>query len=314
MRPGRATAHGGCSSRVTEGIQLSVVVATGEGWPYVHDLMAVLQAEADATGAEVVVVDGSGRPAPPAGELGPCFRWLSAQAPSVFALAAIGLRAARGDVVATTEDHALPRPGWCRAIVNAHAAHPEAAAIGGAIENGTDGLIEWASYFTTQGPHMAPLGDRVVAMTTNEANVSYKRNAIDGFDDNGGLGFMAILHNRRLAERGEILRVDDRMVVDHFETDGFGPTTVIHFHNGRSISGFRRTRGMSGEDWLRMATALLLPAWRTARVMRVGLAKRRLRGKLLASAPFALWLEYVQGTGSLIGYLLGPGNSPSHLR
>jgi hypothetical protein len=71
---------------------------------------------------------------------------------------------------------------------------------------------------------------------------------------------------------------------------------------------------MSPEDWVRMATALLLPAWRTARVMRVGLRKGRLRRQLLASAPLALWLEYAQGAGSLMGYLLGPGDSPSHLR
>ena len=71
---------------------------------------------------------------------------------------------------------------------------------------------------------------------------------------------------------------------------------------------------MSDEDWVRMATALLLPAWRTLRVWRVGLAKGRKRRELVTSAPFAIWLEYVQGTGSLMGYLLGPGNSPSHLR
>jgi hypothetical protein len=298
---------------VTERPTLSVVVGTTEGWPFVRELVARLREEATTTGAEVIIVDGSGRPSPVASDV-EGIRWLSAQAPSVFALYAIGLRAASAEVVATTEDHAMPRPGWCAAIVSAHAAHPEAAAIGGAIENGSGGLVEWASYFTTQGPHMAPLGDGVVAMTTNEANVSYKRRAIRNFDDNSRLGFMAILHNRRLAERGEILRVDDRMVVDHFETDGFGATTAIHFHNGRTISGFRRARGMSSEDWLRMATALLLPAWRTGRVLRVGLGKHRLRRQLLISAPFALWLEYVQGTGSLVGYLRGPGDSPSQLR
>lgn len=294
---------------------LSVVVGTGEGWPYIRKLVEALRAEAEPLGAEILIVDGSGRPAPTADEVGPSVTWLTRSAPSVFALYAIGLRAARGAIVATTEDHAIPRPGWCSAILRGHAAHPEAAAIGGAIENGsTDSLVEWASYFTTQGPHMAPLGDRVVPMTTNEANVAYKRAAVADLDDNGGLGFMAILHNRRLGEGGAVLRVDDRMVVDHFETAGFGPTSTIHFHNGRSISGFRRTRGMSREDWLRMATALMLPAWRTLRVMRVGLAKGRLRRELLASAPFALWLEYAQGTGSLCGYLLGPGDSPSHLR
>lgn len=292
-----------------------MVIGTTEGWPYVEQLLARLRPEIEALGGEIVIADGSGRGAPSSAAIGSRVRWLALDAPSVFALYAQALRAARGAVIATTEDHALPRPGWCAAIVAAHEAHPEAAAIGGAIENGSTGeLVEWASYFTTQGPHMAPLGDRVVAMTTNEANVSYKRAAVADLDDNAGLGFMAILHNRRLAERGAILRVDDRVVVDHFETAGFGPTTTIHFHNGRSISGFRRSRGMSREDWLRMATALLLPAWRAMRVWRTGLAKGRLRRELLASAPFALWLEYVQGTGSLVGYLLGPGDSPSHLR
>ena len=295
---------------------LSVVIGTGEGWPYVRNLVRVLRPQIESVDGELLIVDASGNAAPAADELGDHVLWLSREgAPSVFALYAIGLREARGAIVATTEDHALPRPGWCRAILDAHAAHPEAAAIGGAIENGSqDTLMEWASYFTTQGPHMAPLGDHVVAMTTNEANVSYKREAVALVDDNDGLGFMAILHNRWLADSGAVLRVDDRMVVDHFETTGFVSTTSIHFHNGRSIAGFRRSDGMSREDWVRMATSLLLPAWRSVRVWRTGLAKGRLRRQLLASAPLALWLEYAQGCGSLAGYLLGPGNSPSHLR
>jgi AraC-like DNA-binding protein len=164
------------------------------------------------------------------------------------------------------------------------------------------------------GAHMAPLGNRQVTTTTNEANVSYKRWALQRHDPDDGSGFMAILYNRRLAEAREILRVDDRIVVDHYETTGFGWTTSIHFHNGRTISGFRRARGMTGEEWLRMATALLLPAWRTARAVRVGLGKGRLRRQLVASVPLCMWLEYVQGTGHLVGYLLGPGDSPNHLR
>jgi hypothetical protein len=297
------------------GPPISVIVGTGEGWPYVRDLVSSLRAEAESLGAEVVVADGSGNPPPTDSDLGANVRWITAVGETVFALYVRAMQAARGQVVALTEDHALPRTGWIAAALRAHAEHPEAAAIGGAIENGTtDGLIEWASYFTTQGPHMAPLGNQVVPATTNEANVSYKRSVLERVDPDEGTGFMAVLFNRRLAESGETLRVDDRMVVDHFETTGFWPTTVIHFHNGRSIGGFRRERGMSHEDWVRMAVALMLPAWRTVRVLRTGLAKRRLRRQLLASAPWALWLEYVQGIGHLTGYVAGPGSSPQHMR
>ncbi len=270
---------------------------------------------AESVGAEIVVVDGSNNMPPLPEDIGPAVRWLKSPGDSVFVLYAIGLRAARGDVVALTEDHALPRAGWIAAVLDAHERHPEAAAIGGAIENGSaEGLLEWASYFTTQGPHMAPLGDSVVAMTTNEANVSYKRGTLERYDPDDGSGFMAILYNQRLAQAGEVLRVDDRMVVDHFETVGLRWTTSIHYHNGRTISAFRRARGMTREEWLRMATAYMLPAWRVGRVIRTGLAKGRLRRELLMSAPFAVWLEYVQATGHLMGYLAGPGDSPNHLR
>ena len=294
---------------------LSIVVGTREGWPYVRPVLEAVRGDAEAMGAEIVFADGSGMQPPPPDEVGPQVRWLSLDEPSVFRLYSRGISSARGDIIATTEDHAVPRPGWCTAIVRAHAEHPEAAAIGGAIENGShESLIDWASYFITQGPHMAPQGNRRVAVTTNEADVSYKRHALVDLDDNGGLGFMAILHNRRLAERGAILRVDDRMAVDHYQTIGFGATSAIHFHNGRAISGFRRHNGMAATEWLRLLALPLLPLWRTARTIRLGLSKGRHRRVLLASAPLALWLDYCQAAGHALGYLAGPGKSPDHLR
>jgi len=296
-------------------LPLSIVIGTTEGWPHVRPVLDSIRSDAEQLGAEILIVDGSQRPPPETADIGPSVRWLSSPSISVFTLYAEGIRKARGDIVATTEDHAVPRPGWVAAIVRAHSEHPEAAAIGGAIENGSkESLVSWAGYFITQGPHMAPLGDRKVPMTTNEANVSYKRAGIEDLDDNGGLGFMAILHNRRLAERGEILRVDDRMVVDHFEIAGFRDTSVLHFHNGRSISGFRREGGMTREDWVRLAIAPLLPLYRTARTVRVGLRKGRLRRQVLASAPIALWLDYCGAAGHFVGYLRGAGDSPRHLR
>ena len=294
---------------------LSVVIGTRQGWKFVRPTLEAIRPDAETAGAEIVVADGSGTAPPDSAEVGPSVRWLRFDEPSVFRLFAEGLRDARGEIVATTEDHAIPRPGWIEAILRAHAEHHEAAAIGGPIENGSAAsLLDWASYFSTQGPHMAPLGDREVPVTSNEANISYKRRALEGFDDNEGLGFMAILHNRRLAERGEILRVDDRMVVDHFQEVRFGPTSAIHYHNGRSISGFRRQTGMRPEEWVRLGTSMLLPAWRTARIVRSLWGKDRMRGRLLASAPMCLWLEYCQGVGNLVGYVTGPGDSPDHLR
>jgi hypothetical protein len=294
---------------------LSVVVATTEGWPYVRPLVVSLRGQAEAVGAEIVFADGSGRAAPAVDDIGPNTRWLTFAETTVFRLFMDGLRAARGEIVAMTEDHCTVHAGWCAAILSAHAEHPTAAAIGGALENGSSGsLVDWASFFITQGMHLAPLGEREVGATTNEANLSFKHWAVEQLGDSAGMGFMAILELPRLAERGGVLRVDDRMVVDHFQTIGFGPTTAIHYHNGRSIAGFRRAGGMTGEDWLRMAAALVLPVVRTYRAFRIVWAKGRLHGTLLASLPLMLWLDYSQGIGHLVGYARGPGDSPHLLR
>jgi Glycosyl transferase family 2 len=295
-------------------VPLSIVVATTEGWPYTRPVLESIRQQAEEAGAEIVIADGSGRLPPAQDEVGARTRWLSLAEDSVFRLFAVGLSQARGEIVATTEDHCTVRPGWCAAILGAHREHPAAAAIGGAIENGSTGsLLDWASYFITQGPHMAPLGRREVSTTTNEADLSFKRWALPaGVPD--GPGFMAVLYTRQLADGGAELRVDDRMVVDHFQSIGVAETSAIHFHNGRSISGFRRLRGMATADWLRLSVGLLLPAWRTGRAFRSGWAKGRLRTTLAASLPWALWLEYCQGVGNVIGYALGPGSSPRHLR
>jgi hypothetical protein len=294
---------------------LSVVIGTTEGWPYVEPLLKSLRPDAERLGVEIIFADGSGRPPPAQDEVGPQVRWLAYLEPSVFRLYWHGLHAARGAVVATTEDHCVARAGWCEAILAAHAEHPQAAAIGGAIENGSrETLLDWASYFITQGLHMAPLGQRAVRVTTNEACLSLKRDVVGRLTDSGGLGFMAILELRRLADSGAELRVDDRFAVDHFQTIGVGETTAIHFHNGRAIAGFRRRRGMTGEDWLRMLGALALPFVRTVRAVSLCWRKGRHRRVLLASAPLMLWLDLCQGFGHLLGYALGPGDSPGRMR
>lgn len=293
--------------------QLSVVVATRDGWPDIRACIASFADEAGRLGVEVVVADGSDAEPPRSDELPLGARWITHPGASVFQLYHVALSAASGAIVAATEDHCRPRAGWLQAILDAHARHPGAGAIGGAIENGSTGtVLDWASYFMTQGPHMAPLGDGRRAFISNESNVAYKREALAGLTDHGGLGAFLLLHNRRLAAEGLELRVDDRMVVDHFQSLPAGETSWIHFHNGRSIAGFRR-RTMTRGDWARVGGTFLLPFYRTARSVRLGLRKGRLRRQLLLSTPWMLWLEACHAAGSLAGYVLGPGDSPNQL-
>jgi hypothetical protein len=292
---------------------LTICVGTAAGWPAIEPCIRSFLAEARQHGAEVLVADGSGLPPPVDPDVVGLVTWMTLDEKSVFRLVAVNIERAQGDVVALTEDHCTARPGWVAAILRAHAEYPDAAAVGGAIENGQEGdtPLRWASHLMTQGSHMAPLANGPSARIANEANVSYKRWALASVEPHP-LGFMTIRHTQALADRGELLVNDDRIVIDHHESLSPAATAVIHFDDGRTVSGFRR-QTMGGGDWVRMVGAPVLPLYRGARVMRNAIAKGY-AATALRALPWLLVLEYAHGIGELIGYVRGAGRSPYGLR
>ncbi len=71
-------------------------------------------------------------------------------------LRSVGLTLARGKIIAMLEDHEIPTPSWCGKMLAEHAALPHAA-IGGAVENGIDRPINWATYFFDFGRYQNPV-------------------------------------------------------------------------------------------------------------------------------------------------------------
>jgi hypothetical protein len=291
---------------------LSICVATTTGWPAIEPCLRSFLDDGLRAGAEILVADGSGGGPPDDPAVREAVTWCSYNERSVFRLVELNLQSATGEIVALTEDHCTTRPGWVEAILRAHREHPKAAAIGGAIENGTTGSrLEWASYLMTQSQHMAPLHNGPAPRIANEANVSFKRARLERMEPHP-LGFMTIRHLASLAAAGAELVNDDRIIVDHHESLSPRATSAIHFDDGRTISGFRRRR-MGRGDWARLAAAPVLPLYRSARVARTTLAKRR--GLTLAtSLLWIAWLEYCHAAGESVGYLLGEGRSPYGLR
>lgn len=298
---------------MTERPRLSICVGTAVGWPEIEPCVRSFVEQGRAAAAEILVADGSGRPPPSDAAITSAVTWLPFQEKSVFRLVMEAIRRARGEVIALTEDHCTARPGWVEAILQAHREYPHAAAVGGAIENGADGhsRLRWASHLMTQGAHMSPLPNGPARRIANEANVSFKRWALEEIEENP-IGFMTIRHTRALGERGDVLVNDDRIVVDHHEHLDPRATAAIHFDDGRTVAAFRRHRMQAG-DWLRLVTTPILPIYRTARVVKQ--AWQRQRGRTaINSLPWLITLEYCHGAGEFMGYLFGPGRSPYGLR
>lgn len=288
---------------------ISVVVATIQGWPDIRTEILTSAESVRQAGGELIVTDGSGRPAPSPEDVGEGVRWLSFAGESTFQLRARGYGLAQGALVAITEDHVRVPLDWAERHVAAHREHPEAQAIGGSVENAATGnAMDWASFLLVQAASTAPIKSGPAKRLSGAVNVSYKRAALGALDDFDGLGAMDGLHQSKLAKAGATLRNDDSIRVMHDQSLGFRGTTAIHYNAGRTMSGFKRRR-MTAVDVVRIVGALFVPMARYVRV--VILQGRRGHGRLVARCtPQILWLVYSQGLGQFVGYLAGPGDSP----
>lgn len=290
---------------------LSVVIPSIRGWPFARLALEPLREQAHRTGTEVIFLDASGMPPPSEAEMGFPVRWVERPGASVFAMRREGYRLAQGQIIGTTEDHCTVAPDWCERTIETHAAHPEAVAIGGAVENGTPGsALWWAAYFRTQGPFMPPIASGPTDRLAGAANLSYKRRMLERLPASDGIH----IDNLDMPARkpGEVLYADDALRVAHHQPTSLWRTSVLDFHNGRSTAGKRRER-MGRQEWIRLGLIGVLPLYRAARTYRIIRTKDRPAGTLERAMPAVAWLQYCQAVGELVGYASGPGGSPAEL-
>jgi Glycosyl transferase family 2 len=294
-------------------IPLSVVIATTKAWPEIQPCLESLHKQAQSVGAEILVGDGHGEGLPPdVAKRYPIVKWIKSPGGSVFFLRGLAMTQAVGAVVAVTEDHCTVASDWCRQILRAHRDHPEAAAIGGVVMNGaTTKLIDWSNFLVVFGPFTSPVETGTQPAISLQANISYKRRVIP--HQMSQLGMMEFLFNRRLREQGEILFADDRLLVSHNQTWGFWGTFAAHFHNGRSIAGFRLRQISWSERLVRLGGCVILPAYLLWTTVGPVIRKGRLLKPALASLPLTVLVVICHAAGEFVGYILGPGNSPQQL-
>ncbi len=295
-------------------VSLSVVIATTQPWPEVGPCLNSLQQQVRDVGGEIILADGTacGLPEQP-DSLYPGIIWLKAPGASVFYLRALAMSHARGEIVAVTEDHCRVRQNWCERILAVHRKYPDTSVIGGAVENGaTETLMDWASFFIVNGPALSPLKRGEQRKVTLQANVSYKRRVIPKTIPE--LGRMEWIFNQDLRTHGEKLRADDSIIVDHVQSLGFQGTCMIHYHDSRSIAGFRLQNIGAAERMIRLGACLIMPPALLMRTLIPVLRKRRHLSIAAACLPALAVLVSFRAAGAFVGFIRGPGNSPQQIR
>ncbi len=293
--------------------QLSIVLATSHPWPEVEPTLEAILAADTPVELEVVLCDGDGAGGPPGGGTDPRLRTVSAPGESVFALRARGVAAARGEIVAITEDHCIPEPDWPAELVAAHSRHPEAVAISGAVANGaTADRWEWANFLLTFAEHMRPVDDAPATRAPSVANGSFKRD-LAALPATPAPGLLELELMPGLVSAGRVAR-DGGPLVTHDQSHGSGWATLgAHFHNGRASTGLR-TDSPGPRTALAEARRLAALPWRLTREVRHALALRPpLRGTAAAGARVVPVVAAAHAAGELTGLLAGPGRSAERL-
>jgi hypothetical protein len=294
---------------------ISCVITTTRPWPEVATALASVYLQTLEAGGEVILADGTGRGLPSEHEFTQV-RHLVSLGANVFVLRSLGLRAGRAPVVALTEDHCRVADDWVIAVLRAHAEHPEAALIGGAVLNGAcDRLLDWANFLASNAACLPPLDVRRGPNVTGQANVSYKRHYLERYPDDA---LFEGRFRRELDRAGVRLIADERIRVEHVQTLRVAETLRLHFHDGRCVTGARRVDSPWGTRLGDLAKGLSWPVRvpvATARVVtRILLRKPAYRLVALASAPWLFGVMAFHKAGELVGAIAGPGLSPGRMR
>jgi len=218
-------------------------------------------------------------------------------------LRGIGIQRARAPLVALIEDCGRPDSHWCTELVKVHA--QPYAVVGGAMENGIDRPLNWAVYFGDFGRYQNPV-PRGPSAYVSDANVCYKRAALERVKDTWAETYNEARVHAALARRGEILALSPEVIVfQHRLNLRLGPAMTERYVWGRSFAAVRVATLAGTRRAVFAALCPVLPLMLLLRQLRNVLRTKRNRGAFLRALPLTLLLDIAWSYGEFVGYLTG---------
>ena len=276
---------------------LSLIVPARNGLDEIGPVLDAAVPQALQTGSEIIVVGRVNGLAPDP------VRLVRTDDPDLFRLHQAGLQAARGEIVAIGEDHAVPRPDWFDAVIRAHAEHADTPGVAGCLINGTEGTVSARAMFLVFGAGYQPPLPEIAPYPPPVSSLSVKRSALSGLD--GAVGRFESEVVPRLHAAGQIVP-DDRIVVDHYQDHGILPSVTQAFHSARTGYGYQHPH--LGARERRRVAWWALRKWPPL-IIRQALSLTRGQ-RQAADLALLVVLALALGLGGAMGALAGPGRSP----
>lgn len=240
---------------------------------------------------EVIVVDDGGKRTYP-----PWARRL-VRCGLVPELWAEGLSECTGERVALLSGGVVPAPDWLRSVRRAG----DEAVVGGTIEPGPRmGAADWAVYFCRYTPYLPPL-DATGDLYPAADNAVYRTDVLARYRHLWTDGFWEPFVHQAMVRDGHSLAMRADLRVNLAGGTRAGAFARQRYHHGLSY-GMWRSAGVSRATVLRQAfTAPLVPVVMTVRAGRHVFAKRRHRGRFLATLPLVMWFYAWWAAGEAVG-------------
>jgi hypothetical protein len=218
-------------------------------------------------------------------------------------LRTIGMRRARGRIIALIEDVGRADAGWCQGLIDGFDRHQEAGAIGGQMACGSRRLLNRAVCMSDFWRYQPTL-DESRSTFASDANIAYLREALQSIPGALEGSLHETVVNEALMKSGRGIWLTPEVTV-YQERGDLTLSAVLRerFVWGRSFGGMRvKDLSLKKRMPYAIGTPLLplLLAWRTMK-----LAKQRgnLRSQFLPSLPILLPLFTVWALGEMVGYL-----------
>ena len=233
-------------------------------------------------------------------------------ATSVARANAAGIREATAPVVAFSEDHSFPDPGWAESLIKAHEQHW--TAVGPAVRNANPATaVSWADFFIGYGPWAEPISAGTVDFLPGH-NSSYKRAVLLEYE--GGLEDMleaeTILH-WELRKKGYELYLEPNAKTSHANFSLLSSWVQAQFFGGWVFGGSRVLTMSMFQRLAYLAGAPLIPFVRFARICRHIMRTKNLDCPIVRVLPVLLFGLTLDGVGQMLGYALGARSSKEKL-
>jgi hypothetical protein len=218
-------------------------------------------------------------------------------------LRAHGIAAAQGEIIALIEDYARPDRHWGNNIITEH--RKDYAAIGGAIENEVDRLLNWGVYFCDFGKYQNPVSESETTFAS-DANISYKNNALMALRSIWQDTYHETEVNWALRSRGEKIALSPRIVIYQHRTDlEFWSAMKERYVWGRSYAATRIKDIGNSKRILYLLLTPFLPIILVTRMTLNVFRKGRNLNFFLKALPLTILLEIFWSFGEFVGYLTG---------